>query len=153
MVNEPATVRVDLHPSRLITFLLVGVHAATLIPLWWSAQPTWAGFAIAAAIFIHGVWAIRRFGLLRSARSVIGVALQPGGRCALRTGSGMEFSGNVDASTVVLGSLVVLAVRVGEGHLACRTIIAPDMIGKDDFRSLRIVLKWGRTQESSGSPV
>jgi hypothetical protein len=150
-LKEPASIRVALRPSRLITGWLVGLHGATLVPLWWSALPVWAGAGLAIAIAIHGVWAIRRFGRLQSPRSVAGIALQPGAGCTLRARNGAEFSGPVDPSTLVIGSLVILSVKVSAGHPPCRAIVARDMLDEDDFRRLRVGLKWGGSQEPDGS--
>lgn len=150
-MKESASVRVTLRPSRLITAWLAGLHGATLVPLWWSALPIWAGAALAIAIAAHGAWAIRRFGQLQSSLSVTGIALQPGADCTLAARSGAEFSGPVDPSTVVLGSLVVLAVKGSAGHSPCRAIVARGMLAEDDFRRLRVGLKWGGVQEPDGS--
>jgi hypothetical protein len=152
-VKESTAIRVTLGRSRLISAWMAGVHAATLLPLWWSAPPLWAGAAVATLIALHGAWAIRRFGLLCSPRSVTGIALHPGGRCALGARDGEEFAGHLAASTVVLGSIVVLAVKDRAGHAACRALIARDMLNEDDFRRLRVGLKWGGTQETGGSQV
>lgn len=150
-MKESASVRVALRPSRLLTAGLAGLHGATLALLWWSALPVWAGAAMAIAIAAHGGWAIWRFGQLQSPRSVTGIALQPGADCTLSTRNGAEFTGPVDPSTVVLGSLVVLTVKGAAGHPACRAIVARDMLAGDDFRRLRVGLKWGGTQEPGGS--
>jgi hypothetical protein len=150
-VKELASIRVVLGPSRLISGWLAGLHGATLVPLWWSALPVWAGAATTIAIAAHAAWAIRRFGRLRSPRSMTGIALRPGADCTLTARNGAEFSGPVDPSTVVLGSLVVLAVRGTAGHAARRAIVARDMLGADDFRRLRVGLKWGGNQEPGGS--
>lgn len=84
---------------------------------------------------------------------MIDIALQPGAPCTLTARNGAEFSGTVDSSTVIFGYLVVLAVKGAAGHPACRAIIARDMLAGDDFRRLRVGLKWGGTQESGGSQV
>jgi hypothetical protein len=150
-VKESASIRVILRPSRLITAWLAGLHGATLVPLWWSALPVWAGAALAIAIAVHGAWAIRRFGQLQSPLSVTGIALQPGADCILAARSGAEFGGPVDPSTVVLGSLVILAVKESAGHSHRRAIVVRDMLAEDDFRRLRVGLKWSRVQEPDGS--
>jgi hypothetical protein len=152
-VTESASVRATLRPSRLITAWLAGLHGATLVSLFWSTLPVWAGAALAFAIAVHGAWAIRRFGQLRSPLSVTGIALQLGAGCALVARSGAKFSGPVDPSTVVLGSLVILAIRESAGRSPHRAIVAPDMLAEDDFRRLRVALKWGGFQESDGRPA
>lgn len=121
------------------------------MPLWWSALPVWAGAGLAIAIALHGAWAIRRFGRLQSPRSVAGIALRPGVDCTLTACDGAEFSGRVAPSTLVIGSLVVLGVKGPGGHTFHRAIVTRDMLAEDDFRRLRVGLKWGGFQESDGS--
>jgi hypothetical protein len=150
-LKAPASIRVALQPSRLITGWLAGLHGATLLPLWWSALPVWIGAALAIAVVLHGAWAIRRFGQLQSPRSVTGIDLRPGADCALTARNGTEFSGPVHPSTLVIGSLIVLAVEASAGHLLHRAVIVRDMLAEDDFRQLRVSLKWGQPQESDGS--
>jgi hypothetical protein len=152
-VKEYGALQLTPRPSGLIAAWLTGLHAATLVPLWWSALPLWPSAAIASAIAIHGMWAVRRFGQLRSPRSVIGITLQPDGRCAFATRAGAVVHGSVDVSTVVLGSVVMLAVKGSPGHPARRVIIARDMLAEDDFRRLRLALKWGGTQKSRDPQV
>ncbi|MFS8084920.1 MAG: protein YgfX [Acidobacteriota bacterium] len=150
-MKAPASIRVALRPSRLITSWLAGIHGATLLPLWWSALPVWASLVVTIAVAVHGAWAIRRFGRLQSPHSVTGVALRPGVDCTLTTRNGAEFSGPVHPSTLVVGSLIVLALKISAKPLLQRTVIAPDMLAEEDFRQLRVGLKWGRPQASEGS--
>lgn len=150
-MKEPASIRVVLGPSRLITGWLAGLHGATLLPLWWSGLAGWAVAALAIAIGAHGAWAIRRYGQLQSPRSVVGIALRPGIDCTVTARNGAIFSGPVDPSTLVIGSLVVLAVKASSGHPPVRAIVARDMLGEEDFRRFRVGLKSGGTQESGGS--
>ncbi len=80
-----------------------------------------------------------------------GIALQPGAGCTLTARNGAEFSGPVDPSTLVIGSLVILSVKGSAGHPRSRAIVVRDMLDEDDFRRLRVGLKWGGSQEPDGS--
>lgn len=153
---KSATVRAALGPSRLVAVWLALLHAATLVPLWalcWLGLPVWTGTVLSMVIFAHGAWAIRRFARLKSPWSVVAMELRPGADCTLAFRRGGEVSGLVEPSTVVLGSLVVLAVK-GVGLRTRRAIVAPDMLAREEFRRLRVALKWGeRHSPQSASPA
>ena len=149
-MKEPGSIRVVLRPSGLVAGWLAGIHAATLLPLWWAAPHAWAGAVLTLAVAVHGAWAVRRFGLLHSPRSVTAVELQSGG-CVLTHPDGSEFSGAVAASTLVMGPLVILAVADSAGGSIRHALIAGDMLAGDDFRRLRVALKWGTMQKPGHS--
>ena len=82
---------------------------------------------------------------------MVGIALQRGADITLMARDGTEFSGQVDPSTVVIGSLVVLVVKGSAGYPHRRAIVARDMLAEDDFRRFRVGLKWGGSQGAGGS--
>lgn len=141
-------IRVDLVRSRLLAAVLAGAHLATLLPLWWAGLPEWAAAVLTLAILTHGGWAIRRYALLRSPHSVIAVTLQPAGDCRLTLRNGADLAGLVDPATVVLGPLVILAIRRGTIRPSVRALIARDMAPDEALRQLRVGLKWGGAQDS-----
>ena len=78
------------------------------------------------------------------------IALERGGHCVLTARDGTRTGGFVDSSTVVFGSIAILALRETPGGRLCRGLIVGDMLDADDFRTFRIALKWGGTQVSVG---
>ena len=145
-MKETDVVRVELRPSNLLTGWLAGLHAATLLPLWWSALPVWTGVAAVAIIAAHGTWTVLRYGRLQRPRSITGITLRIGQDCTLFSRDGREFIGTVEGSTLVLSILVVLAVKRTGAIQVRHVIIVPDMIALEDFRRLRVGLKWGGSQ-------
>lgn len=150
-MKDTAAVSIALGPSRLLAGGLIGVHAASLVPLWRMDLPAPAVAVLAIAIIVHGAWSVWRAGRLRSAHSITGIELHPGGGCALIARNGGRFDGVVSDSTVILGSLVVLAVKAVAGHATRRAVVVRDMLAVDDFRRLRVALKWGDAQTPGGS--
>lgn len=142
------TLELNLRPSRSLFVLIAGLHAATLLPLWWAGLPAWAGVAVVLVLAAHAVGVVRRCALLRSPRSVTALSLTAGGDCTLSLRDGNQVMGRIDPATMVLGSLVIVAVRHREFGLATYVPITADMLGDDDFRRLRVGLKWGGTQRS-----
>ena len=151
-MKESPALRIALRPSRLLGGGLAVVHGATLAPLWLSGLPVWSSVLLASAVLGHGFWAIRRFALLRTPDSIVGVALEPEAGCRLESRDGTGYSGRVDPATVVLGPLVVLAVRTS-GRTRRLALIAADMLAEEELRRLRVALRWGGLQESAGTHV
>ncbi len=142
---------VALAPSRLLTGWLVCLHGVSLVPLWWAGLPAPAASALAIAIVAHGAWSVWRVGRLRSPQSIIGIELQADAGCTLIARNGVRFDGAVAGSTVLLGFLVVLAVAAAAGHATRHAIVVRDMLAADDFRRLRVALKWGGAQAPGGN--
>ncbi len=145
-MKTSSALRVNLGPSRSLSCVLAGLHGATLLPLWWAGLPVWTGAILALAIIVHGGWSVRRHALLRSARSVTAVELGPAGNCTLIRRDGTEVAGAVDPGSLVVGALVILGVRRAGIRPALRALIVRDMLPEEEFRRLRVGLKWGGAQ-------
>jgi len=136
--------RIALRRSRLFAVWLWLVHLATLAPLWLSGSPPFALGALTAVILMHGGWTTRRHALLADPGSIVAIALDDSHRVALFTRSGQSIHGEVAETTLVTGHLVVLAMRTGRYRTARYLVLLPDMLDADDFRQLRVRLKWTR---------
>ena len=147
-MSTVTSLQLVLRPSRTLFVVLAGLHCATLLPLWSAGLPGLTGVAITLAIFAHGVWVVRRHALLRSPRAVTGLTLTAGGNCTLTLREGTRVTGAVDPATMVIGTLVILAVRRNTFRPATYVTIVADMLANDDFRRLRVGLKWGGAQRS-----
>ncbi|MBK9605533.1 MAG: hypothetical protein IPO58_03565 [Betaproteobacteria bacterium] len=150
-MKETASMHVALAPSRLLTGWLIGLHAISLVPLWWADLPAPAPSVLAVAIVAHGAWSAWRAGRLRSPHSITRIELGADAGCTLIARNGVRFDGAVSGSTVILGFLVVLAVNADGGRATRRAIVVRDMLAVDDFRRLRVALKWGGAQAPGGS--
>ena len=150
----------ELRPSWRVGVTLIIVHALSMIPVVGVGFDAWIVAAIGLSIAIHGTWSAWRFGWLRSAESIVDVELDGRGRCTLSRNSGAYLTGVVDASTFIGGHLVVLSVRRPGVRAAIKpathVIVTADMLEADDFRRLRVLLKWNgggvRTVQSQMPP-
>lgn len=136
----------ELRPSWRVGITLVVVHALSMIPVMCLGFDAWIVAAIGLSVAIHGAWAAWRFGWLRAAESIVDVELDGRGCCTLSRNSGARLTGVVDASTFIGAHLVVLSVRRSESGAAIKpathVIVTADMLEADDFRRLRVLLKW-----------
>ena len=135
--------RVRLKRSRLVAAALTLVHlaaAGTLVPL---------ELAIPLKLFIVGVIAaslargLARHALLRTGDAITEIELRDGDRAAVRTRPGVWRDARVLETTCVTARLTVINLKVEGRRLAQHVVIAPDAIDTEDFRRLRVLLRWG----------
>ena len=139
----------ELRPSRRAV-VIVGIGAAATgalilaLPLSW-----WVATVALAAIGAHAAFAIRR---LRAAPAAIYVGIDR--RITVVDRSGHTHDGRILDDSFVAASLTTIVWRSDSARpwQPARTLlIVPDMIAPDDFRRLRLVLRYGRRAEPEGS--
>ncbi|MEO8134001.1 MAG: protein YgfX [Betaproteobacteria bacterium] len=151
MNADTATIDVSLRSSWRLSSGLAGVHVASAILVflldlsWGIATP------VLIALAGHGAWAVRRFGWLASGASVTGIALQLDHECSLRYRDGTFCTGRIDDSTLVTGWLVVIGVSRPPRGRTRRVAVTPDMLAAEDFRRLRVALRWGQPAQIPGA--
>jgi toxin CptA len=140
--------RVLLKRSRYLTTVSMGVHigaAATLIPL---QLPLAARLAIALALGLslaHSIW---RFAWLRSHSSIVGLELTNREHGSIQFAQGAWCEARVLRTTYVTPVLTVVNVRVSGLRTLRHVIIVPDSIDADDFRKLRVMLRWAHPKDA-----
>ena len=151
-MSQPSIAQLALSPCPRFGWALIALHALTLAPLWLSASSdamSATELLLSTLVLAHGIWVAWRFAWLRSRRSVCAVHLGPSQACSFIRVDRSRVDGTIHSSTIVTGSLVVIAMRPQSSHgllpgrFLEHLVIAPDMLDDDPFRLLRIVLKWG----------
>ena len=146
-------VHVDLTPSRVALFG-IGIAAATtsavVLTLPWSLAAT------AATVLAILTWAADRahvVALRRGPRAVRGVEITAGLRIRAGYGDGTVRTGRVDRSTCVTSWITTLVWRPDGGRFTRAVLILPDMLPSEDFRRLRVTLRYGRSDATQGAPA
>jgi hypothetical protein len=149
----PPPVRVTLAPSRFACCLIVlcamatGVVVATL-PLPPLVPP------LASAIIV--AWAFDRImvvGLRRGPRAVRAFELRGDLSVVVAFGDGAACAGRVRPASYV-GATVSTIVWRPYGRWRSRAIlILPDMLAPDEFRRLRVLLRYARSDVAQGAPA
>lgn len=116
--------------------LLLAVVCVVLPVAWWQSTAA-AGIALFAVYFF-----VRRQVLLLSPASIISIRLQPE-EVVLVSRAGNEYAGRLARSTVVTPWLTVLNVRLPQHMRLQSVVIFPDSMEREDFRRLRVLLRWG----------
>ena len=151
-MQRPPSVSVDLGPSRsacvaiaLIASATFAVFVAADVPLVALAL-SFCGLAAWAAI------TIRRIGLQLGPRAVKAIHLQGDDTVAIAYGDGRSTTGKLRLSSSV-GARVTTLVWQPSGSFCSRAVlILPDMLPADAFRRLRVLMRYGRNDETHGAP-
>lgn len=149
----PPPVRVSLAPSRAAATLLALLALATCVIV--SALPIDATAAGLLDVAV-GIWAIDRIrvvALRRGPRAVRQLELRGDLTVVVVNGDGMVCAGRVHRDSYV-GALVSTIVWRPYGRWRRRAILLlPDMLRADDFRRLRVLLRYGRSDVAQGEPA
>lgn len=99
-----------------------------------------AGAALAVlASLAYGGW--HHF-LRRSHHAVVGLKILREGM-KVETRSGSWTTANILATSFVSPWLTVLNLKLPQQRLPTHVVLLPDMLSRDEFRRLRVWLKWG----------
>jgi toxin CptA len=146
--------RVTLQSSRYLTAALASVHLAaalTLIPLELGLHAKAALAVAIAASLAHCLW---RYSLLKSRLSVIAIELTDRENAAVQFTDGLWREARVLGTSYVSPLLTVINLRLPAHRFARHSIVVPDNIDPDDFRRLRVILRWShpKQQVPAGAP-
>ena len=141
---------VHLQPSRYLALILGFAHVATAGLLWPLALPVAVKLAGVAILAISLVFNLRHYALLRAARAVVAFELSDEMACTLETRRGERIGGALLGSSFVAPYLTVLNLKP-EGKFFTRSVvILADAIDAEEFRQLRVLLRWKYREENDG---
>lgn len=135
--------RISIKPSRRLALVLCAAHAAVAGTSLVLGLPM--PVKIALVLLIGTSWGICLYGpaLLRSNDSVIGLELKDDGAVSFQTRSGEWREGRLLGSSFVSPYLTILNLRSEDRFLARHVVIVPDSVDAEEFRRLRVRLRWG----------
>ncbi len=152
-MRMPPSVHVVLSPSR-IAGAGIGLLAAASVVLT-IALPLHplAQIALTVAIVVWAAWSFHVDALRRGRFAVTEVRLAPDLILVACMGDGRLVAGHVRASTYV-GAWVTTIVWRPDGWLRSRSILVlPDMLPAEDFRRLRVMLRYARSGDPQDAPA
>ncbi|HEX8741342.1 MAG TPA: protein YgfX [Casimicrobiaceae bacterium] len=147
------SVHVDLVPSRMALFGIVVAATATSGAVLTLPWPLAATVAAVLAIVAWAVDRVRVVALRRGSRAVRGVEITAGLRLRASYGDGTVRIGRLDQSTCVTPRITTIVWRPDGCRFARAVLILPDMLPSEDFRRLRVTLRYGRSDATQGAPA
>jgi toxin CptA len=136
--------RLDLKPSRLLAGVLIVVHGLAIAAAWISLSGwTW---------YVAGALVLASLGgcLARERSRPVSLELREEGRASWRNRTGGWHEGRLGRNHFVSVALVVLELEL-EGRGRKWVVLMGDSAPPDDFRRLRIWLRWRGTAAQASS--
>jgi hypothetical protein len=149
----PPPVRVALAPSPVasvsLALLAIGTcFVVTTLPLPWLTLA-----CASTAIVLWGIDAVLVVGLRCGPRAVRGFELRGDLTIVVTSGDGMACAGRVHVDSYVGARLSTIVWRPF-GRWRARTIVLlPDMLPAVEFRRLRVLLRYARSDVAQGTPA
>lgn len=152
-MRPPAQLRVPLRPSRVATAAVLVMAAATFGV--WLTLPT--PYAVDACVAIAlGWWArhhVRSYGARTSSSAIVEIMLSSDAVIVVRQRDGRLVAGHVRSCTFVHPLFTSIVWRPDRQRWSRTIPLLPDMLDVDDFRRLRVMLRYGRRDVTAGAPA
>jgi hypothetical protein len=149
----PPAVHVSLGPSRRALVWVGGVALLACVAI---AMLPFDPVLIAFVTLGIGVWAGDRahvVALRRGPRATRSLWLSGDRMIVVRNGAGQLTAGCVRTSTYVGARLTTIVWRPDGARRSRAEVILPDMLPANDFRRLRVLLRYGRSDDTQGAPA
>lgn len=123
-------------------------HVSAISLLWPLMLPVAAKVASTVALAISLVIYLRHYALRKSPGSITGLSLADDMTCTLETRRGERIACALLGSSFVAPYLTVLELKPlndtkwSHRLRPCSVVILPDAIAAEDFRRLRVLLRW-----------
>lgn len=121
--------------------LVAGMHGAGA-GFVWLTLPVWVTALLAPCLLVSLRFYLRRDCLRTAPGSVVGFEIHPDCRCAAQIRSGEWLEARLLPSSFVAPYLTVLNLRVEGRRFPIHVTILPDAVDAEDFRRLRVRLRW-----------
>ncbi len=140
--------KITLRPSRILTAILVLAHAAAIAMVVLAGLPLWAQSILAAALVVNLVFDVRQTAWLRAPGAVIGFEIAADDRFSIQIRCGEWLECEVLGSTYVTYFLTILNLKAIDSGKHQRAVILPDSLDAEDFRKMRVWLRWKRDPQA-----
>jgi toxin CptA len=140
--------RISLNPSLRLTLLLSLAHAAAAGVCLVIDAAIW--LKISAALLVGTSCGLSLYGpaLLRTRKAIVALEITDGDALSFQTRRGDWHRGTLLDSSFVAPYLAVLNLKSDGSPFTRHVVIMPDSVAADDFRRLRVWLRWRKTGAS-----
>ena len=137
-----AAVRIGLGRSRSAFIAIVAMAAATFAVIAFTPGP--AGPRILAATWVAcaALHALQGVALHRGRRGVRALEVRRGGQIEVENAAGAWRGGVLRAGSFVAPWLTIVRWRAHGARFDASILILPDMLAAEDFRRVRVLLRW-----------
>jgi toxin CptA len=138
--------KISLRPSRILVAILVAAHGGVITVVAIVGMPLSLELIAITALAVNLVADLRRTALLLTPDSVVAIEIGSDDTLSIQTRRGNWISEcEVLESTYVAAFLAIVNVREPEMGAVRHVVLLPDSIEAEDFRRLRVWLRWKRS--------
>jgi toxin CptA len=149
-VSAASALQFDLKPSLKLAGLLLVAHVFALGAAWVSLAG-WPLVLVGLGVLLSGAGCLAEV-LHRSSRAAVSLELREDGRAFWRDRNGRWHEGRLGKEHFVSAAFIVLRLdRTGRGRKWL--VLMGDSARPEDFRRLRVWLRWRRELGSGGGSV
>ena len=149
-MHRPDPVDISLRPSRLTAIWIVILAVTTFALSFTLPIDGWLNALAGVLVAAWSVLALRRH--VYGPRAMRHLRLEGNRTLLLSTRDGRASRGRLLPSTYVDARLTALVWRPGGRRLGRAECILPDALSSEDFRRLRVLLRYGRSEATQGAP-
>ena len=133
---------IRLKPSGYLTLLLSAAHTIAIGLVLALPLPIGLKLITTLVFCVSLVFYLRRNARLAAPNSIIALEIMEDCACAIETRSGKRLDCILLPTSYVSASLTILNLKADGEMLARHVVILPDSINPEDFRKLRVLLRW-----------
>jgi toxin CptA len=122
--------------------MLVAAHGAAIAMIALVSLPPWLQLIAIATLVLSLMFNVRQSALLRSPNAVVAIDITSDDAFSIQTRRGEWIECEVLGSTYVTAFLAVVNLCEIDSSAVRRVAILPDSIDAEDFRGLRVWLRW-----------
>lgn len=147
-MKSARSVRIEIRPSRIAGAWIVATHLATAVLL--ASLPLHALLRATSVIAVgaHCIRALRASSLRSLGSSIVAAELAADRRVALMRRDGNRIDGCVLPQSYVGEWLATVIVRRDGSRRSLALWLLPDMVGAEDLREFRVLLRLSRPEQS-----
>jgi toxin CptA len=134
--------KIGLRPSRLMAGILILAHGAAMAIVMLAAIPLWAKIIATGVLLVQLPIIVRRRALLLAPDAAVAIEAGPDNAIAVQTLAGAYEECEVLGGTYVMPYLTILSLRRLGSGASMRIALLPDSLQTEDFRQLRVWLRW-----------
>lgn len=152
-MNIPHLPALRLRPSPRLAAILVAAHLAALGLLITLTVAFWMLALAAAVLALSAVISVSRHAWLRGRRSVLVLEFSNREQVHVRLRDGSAHGGRILGSSTVGAALTVLNIQLDDQRFPVYAVIMNDSLDPEDFRRLRVWLRWGPHPQADEAAV
>ncbi len=122
-------------------------HGTAIAMVALAGLPPWLASIAVAALVVNLVFDVRQTAWLRAPDALIALEITSDENFSIQTRRGEWIECDVLGSTYVTSFLTILNLKAMDGGRAMRAVILPDSLDAEEFRQLRVRLRWKRAPQ------